>query len=66
MSLPKLPLPSLETTLEKYEKHLSPLLDEDGRSRVRDIIKDFGNTLGPKLQLYLLEKQKRNDNWVST
>lgn len=61
-------MPDLQVTLEKYEKHLQPLLDDTGKARVHEIIQKFGGPegLGPKLQLYLLEKQKKEDNWVRT
>lgn len=64
VSLPKLPVPSLEKTLEKYEKHLEPILDENGKKRAKNIIDEFRSNLGPKLQLYLLERQQKYDNWV--
>lgn len=61
-----MPLPKLEQTLEKYEKHLQPLLDDVGKKRVHKIIEEFGKPggIGQKLQLYLEEKQKKEDNWV--
>lgn len=66
-ALPKLPVPSLETTLEKYEKTLQPLLNDASRERLKNLIEKFGGSggLGPKLQLYLLQKQQKTDNWVS-
>lgn len=65
--IPHLPVPNLDQTLEKYEYHLQPLLDEARRTKVHEIIQKFGSSggLGPKLQLYLLEKQKSSQNWVS-
>lgn len=67
ISLPKLPVPSLERTLEKYEKTLQPLLNDASRERLRNIIKKFGGPdgLGPRLQSYLLQRQQKYDNWVS-
>lgn len=65
ISLPKLPVPQLMKTMEKYEKTLRPLLDESEQKNIKIMIEDFCNGLGPKLQLYLLEKQKICDNWVS-
>lgn len=66
VSLPKLPVPDLQQTLEKYEKTLQPLLDEDGKQRVRAMVARFGGEggLGRRLQLYLLARQEKLDNWV--
>lgn len=66
VALPKLPVPPLERTLEKYEKTLQPLLNEASKERLRNIIEKFGGPggLGPKLQLYLLQRQQKTDNWV--
>ncbi|XP_044760745.1 choline O-acetyltransferase [Coccinella septempunctata] len=62
--LPKLPLPLLEQTLAKYEKTMQPLLDEKGQMKLRNIIREFGEKLGPRLQLYLLEQQRLKENWA--
>ncbi|KAK4881451.1 hypothetical protein RN001_004770 [Aquatica leii] len=66
--LPKLPVPQLEQTLMKYEKTMRPLLDETGRERLKNIIEKFGRPdgIGPRLQLYLLDRQQKLDNWVSS
>lgn len=65
--MPKLPVPLLETTLKKYEKTLGPLLNNTDLDRVKKIIEKFGASdgLGPKLQLYLLDRREKFDNWVS-
>lgn len=67
IALPKQPVPPLERTLEKYEKTLQPLLSEASRERLKALIQKFGGPggLGPKLQLYLLQRQQKLDNWVS-
>ncbi|KAF5300477.1 hypothetical protein FQA39_LY02276 [Lamprigera yunnana] len=64
--LPKLPVPALEETLAKYEKTMRPLLDEAGRQRLKGIVEKFGGQggIGPRLQLYLLERQQKLDNWA--
>lgn len=68
LALPKLPVPPLERTLEKYEKTMQPLLNEASRERLKNLIQKFGgpNGLGPRLQLHLLQKQQKTDNWVTT
>ncbi|KAL3280420.1 hypothetical protein HHI36_017902 [Cryptolaemus montrouzieri] len=66
--LPKLPVPSLQQTLSKYEKTMRPLLNEKEQDKLRALIKNFGDDgkLGPRLQLYLLEQQKKMENWSYT
>lgn len=67
MSLPKLPVPPLEQTLAKYEKTMRPLLDNNRRAKLRTLIEDFGREggLGRKLQLYLIDRREKTDNWVN-
>lgn len=62
--LPKLPVPPLEETLKKYEKTLQPLLNEQEQLRVHKIVESFKNGLGAKLQLYLVGRREKMDNWV--
>lgn len=62
--LPKLPVPPLQETLKKYEKTLQPLLNEQEQERVHSVIEKFANGLGPKLQLWLLNRREKMDNWV--
>ncbi|KAJ8917224.1 hypothetical protein NQ315_012716 [Exocentrus adspersus] len=64
--LPKLPVPPLERTLQKYEKTLRPLLNEHEQERLHKIVERFGapGGLGPKLQLYLLDRREKTDNWA--
>lgn len=50
--------------MKKYEKTLQPLLKEQEQQRVHSIIEKFANGLGVKLQLYLLNRRERMDNWV--
>ncbi|KAB0800227.1 hypothetical protein PPYR_05967 [Photinus pyralis] len=64
--LPKLPIPSLEQTLTKYEKTLQPILDESKQERLKKLIENFGSPagIGPRLQLHLIDKSEKLDNWA--
>lgn len=64
-ALPKLPVPLLDATLAKYERNLAPLLSQTELDKVRRIIEQFKDGLGPKLQLYLENKRESDVNWVS-
>ena len=52
---PRLPIPSLESSLEKYLKSLEPFIDDDSHtsSHLRAIADDFRDGLGKKLQTRL-------------
>lgn len=68
VTLPKLPVPPLEKTLEKYKKTMIPLLNEKQMEKLNNIVEKFGSPggIGPRLQLYLIDRQKKLDNWVSS
>lgn len=53
--------------MQKYLKTLLPLLSEDEHERVKKIVEKFAGEggLGRKLQLYLLDRREKLDNWVS-
>ncbi|XP_060527166.1 choline O-acetyltransferase-like isoform X1 [Cylas formicarius] len=52
--------------MKKYSKTLQPLLDEKEYERIRRIIEKFAGAggLGPKLQLYLMDRREKMDNWA--
>lgn len=52
-SLPKLPVPKLSDTLDKYLKTVKPLVDAAQFKRTCDLTKDFAKTVGPELQARL-------------
>ena len=61
-----MPLPSIEKTMDSYSKYLRVLMNnEDEIRHVQEIIGDFSKNLGPKLQMYLLNKRELTHNWVS-
>lgn len=65
--LPKLPVPELEHTIEAYLRTMRPLLDDQQHQKLKQLTEKFAGPsgLGPKLQLYLQDRQEKLDNWVS-
>lgn len=65
--LPKLPVPELSATLEKYLTLLTPVVGaqelEKTRQNVDELLRKGG--AGEVLQNYLLQRQADLDNWVS-
>ena len=65
-SLPRLPLPALNDTIERYLRSTKPLCRSD--KQYEDIKKkalEFKNGIGKKLQLYLHLKSWMSSNYVS-
>ena len=65
--LPKLPVPILEQTLERYLETVKPIVNDAQYERTRAMVKAFGssNGPGPRLQEKLLQLREEKDNWVS-
>ncbi|TIB34946.1 hypothetical protein E3P86_02755 [Wallemia ichthyophaga] len=64
---PRLPIPPLESSLEKYLKSLEPFIDDDHhvRSHLRAIADDFRDGLGKKLQTRLKDVDRVSPtNWL--
>ncbi|GLV45383.1 Choline acetyltransferase [Carabus blaptoides fortunei] len=63
--LPKLPVPALEHTMYRYLDTMRPVLTDVQHERLKQIVDKFAGPdgLGPKLQLYLLDRQEKLDNW---
>ncbi|XP_054712414.1 carnitine O-acetyltransferase-like isoform X2 [Uloborus diversus] len=66
-SLPRLPVPPLHPSLEKYLLSVRPLLSEEEYHHTEKIVKEFGapGGLGVKLHTMLKEKAKVTENWLS-
>lgn len=64
-SLPRLPLPNVHDTLQRYLDSVHPLLDDNNYARMQDLAKDFERTIAPKLQRYLMLKSWWSSNYVS-
>ncbi|XP_076259622.1 choline acetyltransferase isoform X1 [Rhynchophorus ferrugineus] len=66
VGLPKLPIPPLEDTMQKYLKTMQPLLNEKDHGKLTNIVNKFSGEggLGRKLQLYLLDRREKMENWA--
>ncbi|XP_032591362.1 carnitine O-palmitoyltransferase 1, liver isoform isoform X2 [Drosophila grimshawi] len=64
-SLPRLPLPSVHDTMARYLRSVRPLLDDANYERMQGLAKEFEQTIGRKLQLYLVLKSWTSTNYVS-
>ncbi|XP_048776623.1 carnitine O-acetyltransferase-like isoform X2 [Ostrea edulis] len=64
-SLPKLPVPPLEQTVQKYLRTVQPLLSDEEYANTLKIVKDFEKDPGPKLQNLLEKRAQRETNWLS-
>lgn len=64
-TLPKLPLPSLDDTMERYLRSVRPLLDDANYARMEGLAKDFRHGIAQKLQRYLWLKSWWSSNYVS-
>ena len=64
--LPKLPVPELRSSLEKYLRCVMPIVSEEIYKKTEAIVQEFGKPggLGEKLQEILLKIAEEKDNWV--
>jgi len=64
--LPKLPVPALGDTLEKYLQCIKPIVSANQYQRTLELVEDFGKPggVGEYLQRNLLEYAEKKDNWV--
>ncbi|KAK2719245.1 carnitine O-acetyltransferase-like isoform X3 [Artemia franciscana] len=66
-NLPKLPVPPLKKTLEKYLRTVKPHLNPDEFRNTTEIVKNFGapGGSGEKLQKMLEDRAAKKENWLS-
>ncbi|XP_038619952.1 carnitine O-palmitoyltransferase 1, liver isoform [Tachyglossus aculeatus] len=64
-SLPRLPVPAVKDTVNRYLESVQPLMNEENFKRMDSLAKDFAINLGPKLQWYLKLKSWWATNYVS-
>ncbi|XP_075229002.1 carnitine O-palmitoyltransferase whd isoform X2 [Lycorma delicatula] len=64
-SLPRLPLPSVRNTMQRYLRSVCPLLDDVQYSRMERLAYEFENGIAVKLQRYLTLKSWWSTNYVS-
>ncbi|XP_063703508.1 carnitine O-palmitoyltransferase 2, mitochondrial [Culicoides brevitarsis] len=59
-SLPRLPIPTLENTCNRYLAAQRPLLDNEAYAKTEGFVNDFRKNQGPKLQELLIAHDKAN------
>nr|XP_060485335.1 carnitine O-palmitoyltransferase 1, liver isoform-like [Panthera onca] len=64
-SLPRLPVPAVQDTVNRYLESVKPLMKESDFKRMAVLAQDFAVSLGPKLQWYLKLKSWWATNYVS-
>lgn len=64
-SLPRLPLPSVHGTTQRYLRSVRPLLDDAAYEKMVRLAQEFESTIGSKLQRYLILKSWWSTNYVS-
>ncbi|XP_054426437.1 carnitine O-palmitoyltransferase 1, muscle isoform [Pteronotus mesoamericanus] len=64
-SLPKLPVPSVPATIQRYLESVRPLLDDKQYHRMETLAKEFQDKTAPRLQKYLVLKSWWAANYVS-
>lgn len=64
-TLPSLPVPPLEQTMEKLIRTCQPFLTESELEHTKACAKDFQNGVGKELQQQLEERASSMRNWVS-
>ncbi|KAK0151951.1 Carnitine O-palmitoyltransferase 1, liver isoform [Merluccius polli] len=64
-SLPRLPVPSVDDTIDRYLESVRALLDNKQYRQMETLANDFRNTSAPQLQRYLMLKSWWATNYVS-
>uniref|UniRef100_A0A8C6WWX9 Carnitine O-palmitoyltransferase 1, muscle isoform n=1 Tax=Neogobius melanostomus TaxID=47308 RepID=A0A8C6WWX9_9GOBI len=64
-SLPRLPVPSVEDTVQRYLESVRPLLDDDKYKEKETLANEFMDSQAAQLQRYLLLKSWWSTNYVS-
>ncbi|XP_055384732.1 carnitine O-palmitoyltransferase 2, mitochondrial [Condylostylus longicornis] len=59
-SLPRLPIPTIEKTCERYLKSVKPLLIDEGYRKTQDVVEKFKISSGPQLQKILKDRDSKN------
>ncbi|XP_069936378.1 carnitine O-palmitoyltransferase 1, liver isoform isoform X1 [Cherax quadricarinatus] len=64
-ALPRLPLPALKDTMDRYLRSVRPLMDDENYVRMEKLAQDFQTGIGKKLQRYLVLKSWWASNYVT-
>lgn len=59
-SLPRLPVPQLEATCDRYLAAQSPILSDEAFKKTRNYVAQFKDSAGKELQELLIQKDKKN------
>lgn len=62
--LPKLPVPDLDKTLQRYLEAIQPILTPVQYERAEKLTHELAENEGPELQNELTERQMKMQNWV--
>lgn len=64
--LPKLPIPPLRQSLDKYLRSIKPLVDDEDFKHTEHLVEVFSRKggHGDKLQSQLVKRSAREDNWL--
>lgn len=67
LNLPHLPVPTLNQTIDKFVKSVTPFLTDDELQNTKNLLQEFSseNGIGTKLQTLLLQKAKTEENWLA-
>lgn len=67
LNLPRLPVPTLSQTIDKYVKSVTPFLSEDELRSTKKLLQVFSseNGIGAKLQKLLVQKATVEENWLA-
>ncbi|XP_070177314.1 carnitine O-acetyltransferase-like isoform X2 [Littorina saxatilis] len=63
--LPRLPVPPLQQTMDKYLRSVRPLVTEEEFANTQQIVKEFLKSPGPELQRILEKRAEEKTNWLS-
>ncbi|XP_047451947.1 carnitine O-palmitoyltransferase 1, muscle isoform [Mugil cephalus] len=64
-SLPRLPVPSVDGTIQRYLESVRPLLDSEQYKQMETLASDFKESMAAQLQRYLILKSWWATNYVS-
>lgn len=64
--LPKLPVPPLKQTMERFMAMLEPIISEEELEHTRQLVEEFlrPGGVGDRLQNGLERRARKTDNWV--
>lgn len=66
-SLPRLPVPALQQSLDRYLQALQPIVSEEEWAQTKQLVEEFQTAggVGERLQKGLERRARKTENWVS-